>query len=1371
MTRQHCIESAILEVDYASEQLAFSQQGAFEAFARGRLLAIVDEIFDELSDSDTVVRIDKLEIDLGDISPSYLYDDMESRLRDKIRECLEEQVITHQAVPGANVDVVSRKRSELEVICQFLNTGQVSWNAAFNTSDSLEQLLLRVAERSGRELVVFIARASRQSETITRLASQFSSRTFSKLFATLLKLDAEDIHRTMEDLVGLAGQQPGISTRTLMQQVREQLLLALATGQLVSASLDSLLGEIVATIAVTQARQSVSVVAALLELARGESRYDYLFRALQRLTQADSNLNPDVDPMLSPAGGPTSAYTQEREDWSLSPAREFRQRFSHAVRTGPDAELISTWRQWLDRHAVTIRETIYREGQADKVRRTLAREFTDTMVRDIVVLLEPVHHEYIEKVMARPEQLLSTEAGLAFSGSEARKTMWEFTLTYLIVDRGSRFNKKSYIGSVVRQLAAASNLSLLDLYDSLVYQLQPQAGHDSLREELLSLLLELRDQADDSQSDRPGSPAKNWPRTQRSHSPEAGNLTSEGQLSAQLRGDSGGHQIPRGAAADAFRLALVSGDIGRLRPLWTAMLSDYGDWVSATLQHEGRRHDVRLTMARALPESMLQDVVRLLEPADGGFIVAAIQHDSVIYRRPSRSEQASRGTRTAVWEFTLTYLLVERGTEFNRRSFLTGVIKQIAAHENLSVLSLFSSVSATFGVLNDFSSGQRAMLKMLLEIGRELRLEDWHSGVDEDRDSRLVPAGQRQSPEPSTGSAGDVSREKAAPAAGERPELIRPYLLYERLVTAIAEADSAGSQLSYHVVRLIHELVEQYPWKLHRLNQEVMSGHLSLRTVIKKLPRGLQRKVLLAFFSSFSRRYPFNQLAFERRLDALEAVAAVSSQHLVLLFERLLAQQPHDIESLFAGLESSPDTAQSGDTADQAARSMAEKTLTAQTQPRQQEPAIKQLQPDSGPTRVHTPGESSAAHAKPGPSTMDLATAKDVVIASLQGAAGFQQNDPALLTQSLEVLLGRDPRTLAALLRQLLGDRLASDRLAASVPESLLVKILILLCPAEHFKAVLYADLMTTGALGSGLAKPVQSDAMHLAKWQFILRFLLGDRRAFSELTFVRTFADYLHPRIQKGDVSGFYRLLAEEVGNAATVTTHVPAARISMILENSEPGSESAADRVPADDAHGQRGREVLRELEERSEAAEAAHPFQLNDKEEEPAPLEDIYIDNAGLVILAPYLPRFFDMLGLITGKEFKDRENAERGVHLLQYLLDESTSSFEYQLVLNKLLCGITAGKPIIRGIDIKEAERAAAESLLAGVIANWPILKSTSIAGLRESFIQRQAHLQRKDDVWKLLVESKPYDMLLDELPWSFKTIKFPWMEHPIHVDWR
>ena len=86
-------------------------------------------------------------------------------------------------------------------------------------------------------------------------------------------------------------------------------------------------------------------------------------------------------------------------------------------------------------------------------------------------------------------------------------------------------------------------------------------------------------------------------------------------------------------------------------------------------------------------------------------------------------------------------------------------------------------------------------------------------------------------------------------------------------------------------------------------------------------------------------------------------------------------------------------------------------------------------------------------------------------------------------------------------------------------------------------------------------------------------------------------------------------------------------------------------------------------------------------------------------------------------------------------------------------------------------VREPEQAMIESLLRTMIQRWSALGRTSVAGLRETFLQRQGALTQDDEAWRLVVEPRPFDMLLDRIPWGYGTLKLPWMAQVVHVDWR
>lgn len=163
-------------------------------------------------------------------------------------------------------------------------------------------------------------------------------------------------------------------------------------------------------------------------------------------------------------------------------------------------------------------------------------------------------------------------------------------------------------------------------------------------------------------------------------------------------------------------------------------------------------------------------------------------------------------------------------------------------------------------------------------------------------------------------------------------------------------------------------------------------------------------------------------------------------------------------------------------------------------------------------------------------------------------------------------------------------------------------------------------------------------------------------------------------------------------------------------------------------------------------------------------------LYIHNAGLVILAPFLPRFFQQLGMLEDDFFSTEVDAERAVHLLQYLVSGRQETPEHLLVFNKILCGLPLDYPVSSFIEITEAENSMARSLLNAVLQNWDKMSNSSVENLRDSFLLREGLLKEKEDHWGLVVESKSYDILLSFLPWKISVIHLPWMEKRVEVEW-
>lgn len=165
-----------------------------------------------------------------------------------------------------------------------------------------------------------------------------------------------------------------------------------------------------------------------------------------------------------------------------------------------------------------------------------------------------------------------------------------------------------------------------------------------------------------------------------------------------------------------------------------------------------------------------------------------------------------------------------------------------------------------------------------------------------------------------------------------------------------------------------------------------------------------------------------------------------------------------------------------------------------------------------------------------------------------------------------------------------------------------------------------------------------------------------------------------------------------------------------------------------------------------------------------------ETIYIGNAGLVLLHPFLHTYFSRLGLLGTEGFTGEEAQFKAVHLLQYLVDGMEEHPEQGLALNKLLCGLRVDEPVPFQVSFTEQEKEVSTELLNVLRVQWEKLKNTSIEGLRASFLQRQGALTEAEEGWKLQVEQRAYDVLLQTLPWGLGMIKLSWMKKIIYTEW-
>ncbi|MCE9672076.1 hypothetical protein LY474_30150 [Myxococcus stipitatus] len=373
-------------------------------------------------------------------------------------------------------------------------------------------------------------------------------------------------------------------------------------------------------------------------------------------------------------------------------------------------------------------------------------------------------------------------------------------------------------------------------------------------------------------------------------------------------------------------------------------------------------------------------------------------------------------------------------------------------------------------------------------------------------------------------------------------------------------------------------------------------------------------------------------------------------------------------------------------------------------------------------------------------------------------------SDDALLGL-VQQTLDETPELLLGFFRQHLPRAHLHEHWARVLPESLLARLMSLLAPRMHASMLTTLELLSEAWLDVARAHGTPGPD-RASLWQFILELLARHPGALLTLEhvvsrFLRHFAPRL--RATPSDAADPLDLRARLLDRATELARADASHRLEALLRRRREALLNPRPPTPRP-----------RPRTSRPTAPKAGRTaFQLGAESSHASDVAPIYIGNAGLVLTSPFLPHLLREAGLLRvedGKTFLDPEPATRAVHLLQYLVDGSTSTPEPLLVLNKILCGLPISTPVPSEIQLTDQERTLCERLLRALIAHWKIISNTSIAGLRETFLQREGRLEHLEDRWKLQVQRKTLDVLVDQVPWSISILTHPWMPQPLYVSW-
>jgi Contractile injection system tape measure protein len=391
-------------------------------------------------------------------------------------------------------------------------------------------------------------------------------------------------------------------------------------------------------------------------------------------------------------------------------------------------------------------------------------------------------------------------------------------------------------------------------------------------------------------------------------------------------------------------------------------------------------------------------------------------------------------------------------------------------------------------------------------------------------------------------------------------------------------------------------------------------------------------------------------------------------------------------------------------------------------------------------------------------------------------------NQSQVPEHSLVFLSENDPKALTSLLAKLIQEPLSLHRLISYFDDAYLVTILALLtvAPNDLATSLLQTLLAVEAPLHQLTAMP--GSRIRFTRWQVLMQVAIADEPAITRhvefLTAVTKrwakLSGVSHPAL----VGCFQPLLT----NPAMVNNEwLPTVKLlsSTLKKSGSTQPRASSNPLGEDNTTTQQTHHDLNPPNTvRPEPVEGLNQRYLKNPSEDLtidennifSETDTLYINNAGLCILWPYLATFFGRLELVLNGRFHNQETQQCAVSLLHYLATGELNPPEYLLPFNKLLCGMEIDEVYDLDAPLTELQLAACDELMTAIITNPPILNNMSHNGFRGSFLLRQGTLSTEAGSWLLRVERETYDVVLERFPWSWQWFKLPWMEHPVRVEW-
>ena len=479
----HIIDEVVFDFTFVSTSVPVDHESKMSAWIIDQILPAVDTVFDEIDEAKTVLRLDLVEIDLGDVTEEAFQTVLVRRLKEKLSGMLQ-GIREHSGVLNSDIALPSRvsyAQVDLQQLQSFLMTGRMAWHVNISSRQAHEKILERVLQEQSDVFIRFLKQSTARSTLIDRLVKQFT-----EPYLVQLLQKAMPIHAAL--------------TLNLLEIYRVTITEKRFSSASNAASIDVLWVSIFAVVLdpVFVSKDQATVANAVVEKLKVSLTSDSadVMKKMQRVATR-LKLEKKIDAVLpkiltdvrercrevvkAKDGRKTGARLQKKAQKKERAAQY--QRIINALKAA-EVRAFHPLLQGFRQHPIKIFERLATQGKQAAMREQLAEKLTDEILLDITGLFIPVAVSYLKQLLAQ-SSILHQGVGEAVW----KKQLWESNLSYMFIAPNAAFVPANYLKSLASGMSPTQDApSVLRIW---LIELSTTTSAQSTEPLLLNLLQQL----------------------------------------------------------------------------------------------------------------------------------------------------------------------------------------------------------------------------------------------------------------------------------------------------------------------------------------------------------------------------------------------------------------------------------------------------------------------------------------------------------------------------------------------------------------------------------------------------------------------------------------------------------------------------------------------------------------------------------------------------------------------------------------------------------------------------------------------------------------------------------------------------------------